>query len=279
MADRFQLRFLDEMKPGLVQARDDQLDRRKRIDTARNAQFAPLGVIDRGVNKAKNDIAVITRENYDQYVASGCLRKGVRTCLNSAMYFAYGERSYPGRPGELELMQRSTFAATLADPANWYFKVANHKTKRTSGEVGRIIAEELRDEWNDFVKFTPVDRDQLFVPARMDTGIVQLSKLSQLAGKVYTTGYQCSEPTLRRKHIESKIASKRNRAKAAVMWKKLKKYRQANKTTAMMARAAGHAGKTGRKHYILESGDPEQDAAVAKAYRGIGRRQRSCGRS
>lgn len=258
--------IIDELKPQLATAAEEQIERRIKIDRRRAKLLAPVGVRLKGIKKAKHDIKVLCNENFRMFQKSSTLRRGVRFCLNSAMYGSHGELSYPGRSGELENLPLSTMTNTLADDRSWWFTVSDHKTKRTSGDLGRIVPKDLRDEWKMFCKFSCTKRDQLFVPPRESTKVVQVGKLAKAYGKVYTPGYEYPEVTLRRKFVETDCARPTNQSKTRRMAKKLMKFKLVNKAISMMAKCAAHGSKMARKHYILESGNPLEMAHTAKAY-------------
>ena len=115
LLDQVKAGFLEEMRPQFADAKKEQNKRRKKIDILRNKRLPPIPVRFAGVKKAINDIDVLFKENISEFENTGHLRTGIRTCLNSAMYGANAELSYPGRAGEMLDLNPDAIKDVLAD--------------------------------------------------------------------------------------------------------------------------------------------------------------------
>ena len=101
----------------------------KKIYILRNKRLPPIPVRFAGVKKAINDIDVLFKENISEFENTGHLRTGIRTCLNSAMYGANAELSYPGRAGEMLDLNPDAIKDVLADEKNGGMRLKITKPK------------------------------------------------------------------------------------------------------------------------------------------------------
>jgi hypothetical protein len=260
-------RYLKPLMKQLPKAKQVCLARRKRIDGKRRHQLPPVALQGAAVNWSLIDLNIICDKYQDMFEEVGTIPPAARRVINANTLGVFAYRTYPGRPGEQEQFPLSAMEECLADPAAWYVKVEHHKTEATHGAMGREVPPELKEVLVKVVKFGCRKRNLLFVPARQDTPCIQVNKaLTDWAG-VYTPGYQHPEPSLNRKAIETEIAHRDNVEKAAKMNELIPDtMKAADQASVKAARMAGHHKTTANKHYILESGNPEQDALTSKAY-------------
>ena len=220
------------------------------------------------MNSALIDLNIVCdayADKFDQTLTS--LQVKIRRVINANILFALAYRTYPGRPGEQEQFPLSEMEKCVADPDAWYVIVTHHKTEATMGDMGREVPPEIKPTMAKVVKFGCRKRNLLFVPAREDTQCIQVNKALTDAARVYTPGFQHPEPSLNRKAIETEISHKDNVEKAAKMNELIPdSMTAADEVSEKAARMAGHKHKTAKKHYILESGNPEYDALISKAY-------------
>ena len=260
-------RYLKPLQGQLPKAKDVRKARRKRIDRERRYKLPPVALQGEAVNWSIIDLHIMCDAYLAVFEETGQIPSAVRRILNATLLGAYAYRTYPGRPGELEAFPLDQVELYLNNPEAWYLTVEHHKTAATHGALGRMVPPELREVLAKFVKFSCPKRNLLFVPARGSTSCIQLNKALTDWAAVYTPGFQHPEPTLNRKSVETEIAHKDNVEKAAKMNKLIPDSMvEADQASLKAARMAGHHITTAGKHYILESGNPEQDALTSKAY-------------
>jgi hypothetical protein len=260
-------RYLKPLMKQLPKAKQVCLARRRRIDNMRRHNLPPVALQGVAVNWSLIDLDIVCDAYHQMFEEVGSIPAPVRRVINANTLGVFAYRTYPGRPGEQEQFPLDEMEKCLADPAAWYVTVEHHKTEGTHGAMGREVPPEVKPVMGKVVKFGCRKRNLLYVPARDGTPFIQVNKaLTDWAG-VYTPGYQHPEPSLNRKAIETEINHKDNVEKAAKMNELIPDtMKAADEASVKTARMAGHHKTTAFKHYILESGNPEQDALTSKAY-------------
>ena len=260
-------RHLKPLQEQLLRAKDARQARRKRIDRERRCKLPPVPLQGEAVNWSIIDLHIMCDAYLPMYEKTGRIPAAVRRVINANALGAYAYRTYPGRPGELEEFPLDQMELCLKDPVAWYIIIKHHKTEATHGPLGRMVPPELKDPFKKIVKFSCRNRNLLFVPARDGTACISVNKALTAWAAVYTPGFQHPEPTLNRKSVETEIAHKDNVEKAAKMNRLIPDSMvEANQASIKAARMAGHHHTTARTYYILENGNPEQDALTSKAY-------------
>ena len=263
----FKRRWLSGMKHILAAGKTTRTARRKAIDTARRLKLPSVPQQHKGVNDALIDIEILARENANGFQVSGCLAPGVRRALNAALAGVFAYRTYPGRPGELQLLPLSKLRKVVNDPEAWMYEVQIHKTADSHGVLGRYVPPELKEALRWALQLATKDQARLFVSGKGAGAGVAVRKAAIDFAKVYTPGTQYPEPTLLRKHVETEIAASKNAERANKMNQLIPAQLQGQlEASIKMAATAGHSLGTADKFYILESGNPERMAHTAKAY-------------
>ena len=263
----FKRRWLSGMKHMIAAGKTTRTARRKAIDTARRLKLPSVPQQHKGVNDALIDIEILARENANGFQVSGCLAPGVRRALNAALAGVFAYRTYPGRPGELQLLPLSKLRKVVNDPEAWMYEVQIHKTADSHGVLGRYVPPELKEALRWALQLATKDQARLFVSGKGAGAGVAVRKAAIDFAKVYTPGTQYPEPTLLRKHVETEIAASKNAERANKMNQLIPAQLQGQlEASIKMAATAGHSLGTADKFYILESGNPERMAHTAKAY-------------
>ena len=260
-------RYLQPLLKLLPSAKDARDARRLRIDKHRRHQLPPVALQGEAVNWSLIDLKILC--DFYSVMASemGGIPAAARRAIYAAFLGVYSYRTYPGRPGELEAFPLTNMELFIEDLDAWYIEVDFHKTEIAHQALGRMIPPELRDILPQFVKFSCPRRNLLLAPARKDTANISVNRALTDWAAVYTPGFQHPEPTLYRKAVETEIAHKDNVEKAARMNELIPDHvLEAEQTLKKAARMAGHRQGTAKKHYILENGNPLQDALTSKAY-------------
>lgn len=266
LAEAFKKRYIVPLKKKLPQEKEHQLARRKELDGQRIKNLPPLDVRGEAVNSAIIDLNILCDENLAAFQRTGKLSPAIRRAMNATIIGIMAYRTYPGRPGEWAKVPLSRVSECIEDKDSWYVIITDHKTKKTSGALGRYLPPEFKSVLEKFIRFSNPKKNQLLVPARKKTKHVRVDKCAIEFAAVYTPGHQYPEPTLIRKAVESEIAHPDNIVKADRMAKSIPHKAGAQRSRKLAAHMAGHDPRTGIKHYVMESGDPETDAYTSKAY-------------
>ena len=241
-------------------------DRRKSIDLARSKRIAPVATQLVAANWAYIDLDILCSENLAVVRMSGSIPSNVRRAIYWCIAGMYTALAFMGRPGDFECMKLSTVETFVANAAAWYILVDNEKTKETHGKLGRYIRKQLKETMAKLLPYGCKERD-LLLPPPCGGEKISLNKAIHGFTAWRMHGWQPQEPKLNQKAIETSIGLPENRDKANAMsdligeaaQKQLDVLRKA-------ARMSGHLDSTQKKHYLLESGDAEQDARTSWAY-------------
>ena len=154
-------RILKPLKKKLKAARDKQRTRRKDIDTEREKKLPTVEIQNKAAQQALSDLSTLHAAYLKTFEADGTLPRGARLAMNAMAYGVAAYRTFPGRPGEWSRMKASHMRECVQNPECWYTVITDHKTKATSGNLGRYLPPDVKAAFGFLLDFTGAD-DLLF---------------------------------------------------------------------------------------------------------------------
>jgi hypothetical protein len=267
IAGACKVRVVEPLKKKVNAERAKQTERRKKIDAIRMGNILPVSSQNDVAKQSMWDMKVVRDAYIEEFKKKGTVPQLVRRCLNTQAYGVSAYRAYPGRPGEWKRMTKGMIEECVNDENRWYVVITDHKTFKSSGALGRYIPDDVKFVFRILLEFAPPESKYLYQSP--SGGCVEIHRLALEHGLMYSPKFEVPEPTLMRKYVETMVADKQNKDKAARMIEMAEAHApsEANQAAAKMAaKFSGHSFSTGGKYYNLNANDPEEHAYASKAY-------------